>query len=142
MTSLLQFLVQRFYGVKSLKVALSHHLCARIQSCRGDFRSALNSEREAYQIYRAQVSWIETTHRENCFQENFSSCLVGRWTRTNTWKCSSFKTFNRTSCCSSKTYEWCCQRTTFNDPKYHGEFALLKRRLGTFVIVTRCSLID
>lgn len=38
-----------------MKVALSHHLCARIQSCRGDFRSALNSEREAYQIYKLQV---------------------------------------------------------------------------------------
>jgi hypothetical protein len=45
-----------FYGTKSLKVALSHHLCARIQSCRGDFRSALNSEREAYQIYKLQVN--------------------------------------------------------------------------------------
>jgi len=45
----------RFYGSKSLKVALSHHLCARIQSCRGDFRSALTSEREAYQIYKLQV---------------------------------------------------------------------------------------
>ena len=44
-----------FYGTRSLKVALSHHLCARIQSCRGDFRSALNSEREAYQIYKLQV---------------------------------------------------------------------------------------
>ena len=38
-----------------LKSLLSHHLCARIQSCRGDFRSALNSEREAYQIYKLQV---------------------------------------------------------------------------------------
>ena len=47
--------VFRFYGVKSLKVALSYHLCARIQSCRGDFRSALTSEREAYQIYKLQV---------------------------------------------------------------------------------------
>ncbi len=51
----LSFIFIRFYGLKSLKVALSHHLCARIQSCRGDFRSALNSEREAYQIYKLQV---------------------------------------------------------------------------------------
>jgi len=49
------FILFRFYGLKSLKVALSHHLCARILSCRGDFRSALNSEREAYQIYKLQV---------------------------------------------------------------------------------------
>jgi len=53
------FFLNRFYGLKSLKVALSHHLCARIQSCRGDFRSALNSEREAYQIYKLQVNKTE-----------------------------------------------------------------------------------
>ncbi|CAF1346965.1 unnamed protein product, partial [Adineta steineri] len=54
-----------FYGTKSLKVALSHHLCARIQSCRGDFRSALNSEREAYQIYRAQLGDEHERTRES-----------------------------------------------------------------------------
>jgi protein TIF31 len=53
------FVLIRFYGLKSLKVALSHHLCARIQSCRGDFRSALNSEREAYQIYKLQVKQLQ-----------------------------------------------------------------------------------
>uniref|UniRef100_A0A336MJK7 Clustered mitochondria protein homolog n=1 Tax=Culicoides sonorensis TaxID=179676 RepID=A0A336MJK7_CULSO len=41
-----------FYGKKSLKVALSYHLVARTQSCMGDFRSALNNEKETYGIYK------------------------------------------------------------------------------------------
>ncbi|CAF1021003.1 unnamed protein product, partial [Didymodactylos carnosus] len=56
---------RKFYGGKSLKVALSHHLCARIQSCRGDFRSALNSEREAYQIYKLQLGDDHERTRES-----------------------------------------------------------------------------
>ncbi|CAF4588617.1 unnamed protein product, partial [Rotaria socialis] len=54
-----------FYGTRSLKVALSHHLCARIQSYRGDFRSALNSEREAYQIYKLQLGDEHERTRES-----------------------------------------------------------------------------
>lgn len=46
----------RYYGAKSLKVAVSFHLVARTQSCMGDFRSALNNEKETYAIYRQQVS--------------------------------------------------------------------------------------
>ncbi|KAK3589135.1 hypothetical protein CHS0354_017102 [Potamilus streckersoni] len=42
----------RFYGAKSLKVAMNYHLVARTHSCRGDFRAALQSEKEAYQIYK------------------------------------------------------------------------------------------
>ncbi|CAF1058898.1 unnamed protein product, partial [Didymodactylos carnosus] len=56
---------KKFYGAKSLKVALSHHLCARIQSCRGDFRSALSSEREAYQIYKLQLGDDHERTRES-----------------------------------------------------------------------------
>ncbi|CAF3393139.1 unnamed protein product [Rotaria socialis] len=56
---------KQFYGLKSLKVALSHHLCARIQSCRGDFRSALSSEREAYQIYKLQLGDEHERTRES-----------------------------------------------------------------------------
>ena len=48
----------RFYGPKSLKVAMSYHLVARTQSCRGDFRSALASEKEAFTIYRQVVSRV------------------------------------------------------------------------------------
>jgi len=45
----------KFYGSKSLKVAVSYHLVARTQSCMGDFRSALSNERETYAIYKQQV---------------------------------------------------------------------------------------
>ena len=44
---------KRYYGMKNTKTALSHHLLARLQSCRGDFRTALQNERETYQIYKA-----------------------------------------------------------------------------------------
>lgn len=45
----------KYFGDKSLKVAVSYHLVARTQSCMGDFRSALNSEKETYTIYKQQV---------------------------------------------------------------------------------------
>lgn len=45
----------KYFGEKSLKVAYSYHLVARTQSCMGDFRSALNSEKETYAIYKQQV---------------------------------------------------------------------------------------
>jgi protein TIF31 len=48
----------RYYGAKSLKVAVSFHLVARTQSCMGDFRSALNNEKETYAIYKQQVKHI------------------------------------------------------------------------------------
>lgn len=46
----------KYYGEKSLKVAVSYHLVARTQSCMGDFRSALSSEKETYAIYKQLVS--------------------------------------------------------------------------------------
>ena len=49
----------RYYGEKSLKVAVSYHLVARTQSCMGDFRSALNSEKETYAIYKQQVIYFK-----------------------------------------------------------------------------------
>ncbi|XP_015794639.1 clustered mitochondria protein homolog [Tetranychus urticae] len=45
----------RFSGKKSLKVALSYHLVARTQSCIGDFRGALQNERETWAIYKLQL---------------------------------------------------------------------------------------
>ncbi len=44
---------RKYFGSKSMKTALSLHLLARLQSCRGDFRTALMNERETYQIYRS-----------------------------------------------------------------------------------------
>jgi len=46
---------KRYFGPKSTKTALSYHLLARLQSCRGDFRTALQNERETYQIYKAKL---------------------------------------------------------------------------------------
>lgn len=39
-----------------MKVAMNYHLVARTHSCRGDFRAALQSEKEAYAIYKQTVS--------------------------------------------------------------------------------------
>lgn len=44
-----------YYGSKSLKVAVSYHLVARTQSCMGEFRGALQNEKETYSIYKQQV---------------------------------------------------------------------------------------
>lgn len=41
-----------FYGQKSMKVAVNYHLVARTQSCTGDFRGALQNEKETFAIYR------------------------------------------------------------------------------------------
>ncbi|RNA07911.1 clustered mitochondria -like protein [Brachionus plicatilis] len=43
---------KKYFGTRSMKTALSYHLLARLQSCRGDFRTALMNERETYQIYK------------------------------------------------------------------------------------------
>lgn len=45
----------RYHGARSLKVAVSYHLVARTQSCMGDFRAALNNEKETYAIYKQQL---------------------------------------------------------------------------------------
>lgn len=44
---------KKYFNAKSMKCALSYHLLARLQSCRGDFRTALMNERETYQIYKS-----------------------------------------------------------------------------------------
>jgi protein TIF31 len=46
----------RYNGPRSLKVAVTYHLVARTQSCMGDFRSALQNEKETYAIYKHLVS--------------------------------------------------------------------------------------
>ncbi|XP_044731040.1 clustered mitochondria protein homolog [Chrysoperla carnea] len=59
----------KYYGAKSLKVAVSYHLVARTQSCMGDFRSALNNEKETYAIYKQQLGENHEKTRES------SECL-------------------------------------------------------------------
>ncbi|KAI5694575.1 hypothetical protein M8J75_001417 [Diaphorina citri] len=59
----------QYYGSKSLKVAVSYHLVARTQSCMGDFRSALQNEKETYAIYKQQLGEDHEKTRES------SDCL-------------------------------------------------------------------
>ncbi|KAL1450678.1 hypothetical protein WDU94_003013, partial [Cyamophila willieti] len=59
----------QYYGSKSLKVAVSYHLVARTQSCMGDFRSALQNEKETYAIYKQQLGEEHEKTRES------SDCL-------------------------------------------------------------------
>ena len=47
---------EKHCGKMSLKTALSHHLKACVASCQGDFRSALQYEKEAFNIYKTEVS--------------------------------------------------------------------------------------
>ncbi|KAM7309520.1 clustered mitochondria protein homolog [Ixodes scapularis] len=59
----------KFYGSRSLKVAVSYHLVARAQSCLGDFRGALHNEKETYTIYKTQLGEEHDKTRES------SECL-------------------------------------------------------------------
>uniref|UniRef100_A0ACB8EC85 Uncharacterized protein n=2 Tax=Sphaerodactylus townsendi TaxID=933632 RepID=A0ACB8EC85_9SAUR len=45
----------KYHGTKSLKVALSHHLVARVYESKAEFRSALQYEKEGYTIYKNQL---------------------------------------------------------------------------------------
>jgi protein TIF31 len=58
-------LSKKYFGVKSMKTALSYHLVARLQSCRGDFRTALMNERETYQIYKQLLGEQHDRTRES-----------------------------------------------------------------------------
>ncbi|PSN53310.1 Clustered mitochondria protein [Blattella germanica] len=68
----------RYYGSKSLKVAVSFHLVARTQSCMGDFRSALNNEKETYAIYKQQLgeSHEKTRESSDCLRHLTSQAVV------------------------------------------------------------------
>ncbi|XP_036330049.1 protein clueless [Rhagoletis pomonella] len=55
----------KYFGDKSMHVAVSYHLVARTQSCMGDFRSALNNEKETYAIYKSQLGEAHEKTRES-----------------------------------------------------------------------------
>jgi len=44
---------EKYHGVESQRVALSHHLLARAHSCKGAFRSALMHEKETFKLYKS-----------------------------------------------------------------------------------------
>uniref|UniRef100_H2Y5E9 Clu domain-containing protein n=1 Tax=Ciona savignyi TaxID=51511 RepID=H2Y5E9_CIOSA len=55
----------KYHGEKSLKAALSHHLVARAYSCKGEFRSALNHEKETYKLYKNQLGEVHEKTKES-----------------------------------------------------------------------------
>ncbi|KAL7737908.1 hypothetical protein ACLKA6_006281 [Drosophila palustris] len=55
----------KYFGNKAMHVAVSYHLMARTQSCMGDFRSALNNEKETYSIYKSQLGEKHEKTRES-----------------------------------------------------------------------------
>uniref|UniRef100_A0A8C5LQ89 Clustered mitochondria protein homolog n=1 Tax=Leptobrachium leishanense TaxID=445787 RepID=A0A8C5LQ89_9ANUR len=44
---------KKYYGAKSLDVALSHHLIALVYTTKAEFRTAMQHEKETYTIYKA-----------------------------------------------------------------------------------------
>ncbi|XP_042355264.1 clustered mitochondria protein homolog [Plectropomus leopardus] len=48
-------LTSKYHAAASLKHAHSHHLLATVYESKGEFRSALQHEKEAYSIYKSQV---------------------------------------------------------------------------------------
>lgn len=56
---------QKYFGKHSLKAALSYHLLARTQSCRGDFRTALQYEKETFHVYKTTLGDDHDKTRES-----------------------------------------------------------------------------
>ena len=69
---------KKFYGEKSLKVALSSHLVARTQSCTGDFRSALLNEKETFTIYKSELgpNHDKTKESDECLRHLTQQAVV------------------------------------------------------------------
>ncbi|KAA8594248.1 hypothetical protein FQN60_005082 [Etheostoma spectabile] len=55
----------KFHGSRSLKVALSHHLVARVYESKAEFRSALQHEKEGYTIYKNQMGEAHEKTKES-----------------------------------------------------------------------------
>ncbi|XP_063061104.1 clustered mitochondria protein homolog isoform X2 [Engraulis encrasicolus] len=55
----------KYHGPRSLKVALSHHLVARVYESKAEFRSALQHEKEGYTIYKNQVGETHEKTKES-----------------------------------------------------------------------------
>jgi len=68
----------KFFGDKSLKVALSYHLVARTQSCMGDFRGALKNEKETFSIYKSQLGpeHEKTKEADECLRHLTQQAVV------------------------------------------------------------------
>lgn len=55
----------KYHGPRSLKVALSHHLVARVYESKAEFRSALQHEKEGYTVYKNQVGEAHEKTKES-----------------------------------------------------------------------------
>ncbi|XP_035478832.2 clustered mitochondria protein homolog isoform X2 [Scophthalmus maximus] len=55
----------KYHGTRSLKVALSHHLVARVYESKAEFRSALQHEKEGYTIYKNQMGEAHEKTKES-----------------------------------------------------------------------------
>ncbi|XP_028274943.1 clustered mitochondria protein homolog isoform X3 [Parambassis ranga] len=55
----------KYHGSRSLKVALSHHLVARVYESKAEFRSALQHEKEGYTIYKNQMGEAHEKTKES-----------------------------------------------------------------------------
>uniref|UniRef100_A0A3Q0SQI9 Clustered mitochondria homolog n=1 Tax=Amphilophus citrinellus TaxID=61819 RepID=A0A3Q0SQI9_AMPCI len=58
-------LTSKYHGATSLKYAHSHHLLATVHESKGEFRSALHHEKEAYSIYKSQVGENHNNTKES-----------------------------------------------------------------------------
>ncbi|KAG7224622.1 hypothetical protein INR49_011375 [Caranx melampygus] len=58
-------LTSKYRGVTSLRNAHSHHLLATVYETKGEFRSALQHEKEAYSIYKSQVGESHDSTKES-----------------------------------------------------------------------------
>nr|XP_027202983.1 clustered mitochondria protein homolog [Dermatophagoides pteronyssinus] len=68
----------RYFGKRNLKVALSYHLLARTLSCMGDFRGALNNEKETYMIYKKELgeNHEKTKESSDCLRHLTNQAVV------------------------------------------------------------------
>ncbi|XP_008307926.1 clustered mitochondria protein homolog isoform X2 [Cynoglossus semilaevis] len=55
----------KYHGARSLKVALSHHLVAKVYESKAEFRSALQHEKEGYTIYKNQMGETHEKTKES-----------------------------------------------------------------------------
>ncbi|KAE8287357.1 Clustered mitochondria protein-like protein [Larimichthys crocea] len=58
-------LTSKYHGAMSLKHAHSHHLLATVYESKGEFRSALKHEKEAYSLYKSQVGEDHDSTKES-----------------------------------------------------------------------------
>ncbi|XP_069395959.1 clustered mitochondria protein homolog isoform X2 [Paralichthys olivaceus] len=58
-------LTSKYRGAMSVRLAHSHHLLATVYETKGEFRSALQHEREAYSIYKSQVGENHDSTKES-----------------------------------------------------------------------------